>query len=58
VEPDAAAKGPPPPRALYIVGPWADTAVDPSLWGHGGVPLTDLTVRSAMRRLVRLFLYM
>jgi hypothetical protein len=43
-----------PPRALYVVGPWADAAADPSLWGHAGVPLTDFTVRAATRRLVQL----
>ena len=42
------------PRALYVVGPWTGVAVDPSLWGHGGVPLTDVTVRAATRRLVQL----
>lgn len=43
-----------PARALYVVGPWTDIAADPSLWGHGRTPLTDLTVGGATRRLVRL----
>ena len=39
---------------LYLVGTWAAAAVDPSLWGHAGVPLTSFAVRAACERMLQL----
>jgi hypothetical protein len=41
-------------RDVYLVGPWAQIPVDPSLWGHGDVPLTHYCVKDATLRLKQL----
>jgi len=43
-----------PRKDLYLVGPWPEVAVDPSLWGHTGEPLTDFCVKEAVLRMKRI----
>ena len=49
--PAAGAEETPPRRDLYLVGPWDDAPLDPSLWGHAGEPVTHFTVKAATLRL-------
>lgn len=44
----------PPPKDLYLVGPWTAVSVDPMLWGHTEVPLTYFCVKDATLRMKRL----
>jgi exonuclease III len=41
------------PSAFYLVGPWAEVKVDPTVWGFGKMGLLQYTVKAATQRLVR-----
>lgn len=41
-------------EALFLVGPWEDLAVDPSVWGHGNTCLLSYTVKAATCRRILL----
>lgn len=40
--------------ASYLLGPWSDVQVDPSVWGHGEASLLDFTVKAAAVRRAQL----
>ena len=44
----------PPVAQAYLVGPWQDVRLDPSLWGYGTVPLTCFVARRARERMLLL----
>lgn len=39
---------------LFLVGPWRDVAVDPSVWGWGKTDVLSFTVKAATERRIRL----
>jgi hypothetical protein len=41
------------PSAHYLVGPWDEVCVDPTVWGFGKVGLLEYTVKAATKRLVQ-----
>lgn len=39
-------------KVQYLVGPWEQVKVDPSIWSFGGIPLLEYTVRHATSRII------
>ncbi len=37
----------------FLVGPWESVLLDPSVWGHGDVPLTSFTVKAVAQRRIQ-----
>ena len=41
-------------QEAFLLGPWSEVDLDPTVWGHGSTALLQLTARAIARRMLRL----